>query len=258
MTADHPALALTGVSVSYSSDTVSAPVLSDITLEVPHGEIVAIVGQSGSGKSTLLRTIAGLHTPHQGDVTIDGVPVSGPPHSLGFVVQDYSASLFPWLTVQGNILLAMNTLSLTRREKKALISEQLAALGLAGAERRYPWQLSGGMAQRVAIARAVIGRPRLLLMDEPFASVDAHTRLDLEDLTLEVVAREHTTLVVVTHDIDEALYLADRVLVIGGQHGTILLDQEVLFDRPRAHVTTRALPEFQELRTKIYRLIGAG
>src|SRR5262245_19846580 len=186
-----------------------AVLLDGISFRVEAGELVCLVGPSGSGKSTLLRAIAGLLQPSRGSVRLFDKPVHAVPHGLGVVFQDYGRSLFPWLTVAGNVAFPLGSSSLGRGLARAgvhgRVGESLAWGGHAPSARAYPWQLSGGMQQRVAIARALAYRPALLLMDEPFASVDAHTRAELEDLLLQLRARHEMTVLLVTHDIDESV-----------------------------------------------------
>ncbi|NUO44978.1 MAG: ABC transporter ATP-binding protein, partial [Streptomyces sp.] len=194
-------LHLDGVGQSYGDH----PVLHDLTLTVPDGQLLCVVGPSGCGKSTLLRTVAGLLPARDGEVTLDDTPVTGVPDRLAVVFQDYGRSLYPWLTVRDNVALPLRRQGLGRAERRTEAERILDRVGLDGTARRHPWQLSGGMQQRVAIARALVCRPKLLLMDEPFGSLDAQTREDLEDLLLEVHRTDGTTIVFVTHDIDESV-----------------------------------------------------
>ncbi|MEU6253657.1 ABC transporter ATP-binding protein [Streptomyces sp. NPDC047043] len=231
-------------------------VLHDITLTVPDGQLLCVVGPSGCGKSTLLRTVAGLRPAHEGTVTVDGAPVTGVPDRLGVVFQDYGRSLFPWLTVRDNVALPLRRRGLPRAGRRAEAERILERVGLDGAGRRHPWQLSGGMQQRVAIARALVHRPSLLLMDEPFGSLDAQTREDLEDLLLEVHRTEGTTIVFVTHDIDESVYVGDRVVVLSpGPASHVVLDLPVGLPGKREQIATRGLPEFVALRTEVGRAV---
>ena len=182
----------------------SVEALADVSFSVQPGELVCVVGPSGCGKTTLLKCISGLLEPTAGHVEL-----ASPKDKMALVFQEYSRSLFPWMTVRQNV-----AFPLRRNKKSPLVTETLAAVGLEGAMDRYPWQLSGGMQQRVAIARALAYEPSMLLMDEPFASVDAQTRADLEDLVMEVRQRYDSTIVFVTHDIDESVYLSDRIVVL--------------------------------------------
>jgi len=229
------------------------PALCKVSFTVAEGELVCIVGPSGCGKSTLLRTIAGLQRPTTGEVWLNGQLVDGVPADLAVVFQDYSRSLFPWLSVLGNVQFPLRALAKAQRRERA--QEALDAVGLAKTAHKYPWQLSGGMQQRVAIARALAYRPALMLMDEPFASVDAQTRAELEDLLL-VVRREHgTTVLLVTHDIDESVYLGDRVLVLSSAPGTVVADLTVDLPPERDQITTRESEAFVHLRAETARLL---
>jgi NitT/TauT family transport system ATP-binding protein len=229
------------------------PALHKVHFSVAERELVCIVGPSGCGKSTLLRVIAGLRRPSTGEVWLHGRQVAGVPPELAVVFQDYSRSLFPWLTVLGNVQFPLRRLP--RAARRARAEEALASVGLAGTSHKYPWQLSGGMQQRVAIARALAYRPALMLMDEPFASVDAQTRAELEDLLL-VVRREHgTTVLLVTHDIDESVYLGDRVLVLSSAPGTVVADLTVDLPPDRDQITTRESEAFVHLRAETARLL---
>ncbi|MFF4500814.1 ABC transporter ATP-binding protein [Streptomyces sp. NPDC001401] len=234
-------------------------VLHDITLTVPDGQLLCVVGPSGCGKSTLLRTVAGLQPAREGTVTVDGTPVTGVPDRLAVVFQDYGRSLFPWLTARDNVALPLRRRGLPRSERRAQAEHILERVGLDGAGRRHPWQLSGGMQQRVAIARALVCRPTLLLMDEPFGSLDAQTREDLEDLLLEVHRTDGATIVFVTHDIDESVYVGDRVVVLSPAPAShIVLDLPVELPGKRDQITTRGLPEFVALRAEVGRAVRGG
>lgn len=222
---------------------------------VPEGTFMSIVGPSGCGKTTMLRCLSGLMPPTRGTVHLADEPVTGVPRDLALVFQDYSRSLFPWRTVAGNIAFVLPRKEYSAEERKQRITESLEAVGLAEHATKFPWQLSGGMQQRVAIARALAYRPKILLMDEPFASVDAQTRADLEDLMLDVQQQFGMTILFVTHDIDESVYLADQVLVLSKSPSTIVASIDVDLPRPRDQVTTRQLEEFVQLRSDIARMI---
>lgn len=234
------------------------PVLHDVSFSVAGGELVTIVGPSGTGKSTLLRCIAGLLRPTTGTASVLGRPVDGIPAGLAMVFQDYSRSLFPWMRVGRNVGFPLRAAGVPRAQRRERVAESLAAVGLDGAEQKYPWQLSGGMQQRVAIARALACRPEVLLMDEPFASVDAQTRSDLEDLTLDVRACFGMTILVVTHDIDESVYLSDRIVVLSKPPATVREQIEVDLPVPRDQLVTRSEPRFVALRTEVAAHIRAG
>ncbi|GGD36846.1 ABC transporter [Microbacterium faecale] len=221
---------------------------------VPEGAFISIVGPSGCGKTTMLRCLSGLMEPTRGEVLLAGEPVDGVPRDLALVFQDYSRSLFPWRTVASNIAFVLPR-DMQKADRRERVDETLAAVGLGGSADKYPWQLSGGMQQRVAIARALAYRPRILLMDEPFASVDAQTRAELEDLMLDVREKFGMTILFVTHDIDESVYLADQVLVLSKSPSTIVATVDVDLPRPRDQVTTRADDAFVRLRSDIARMI---
>jgi NitT/TauT family transport system ATP-binding protein len=244
-----------GLGHTYGSGKTAHAALKDISVSVDEGEIVCLVGPSGCGKSTMLRAIAGLLRPTKGEARLHGQKIDGVPDELAVVFQDYSRSLFPWLSVQRNVEFPLRGRSLSRAQRRQRAEEALSAVGLVGARRKYPWQLSGGMQQRVAIARALAYQPSLMLMDEPFASVDAQTRGELEDLVLQVRERFGTTVLLVTHDIDESVYLGDRVLVLS-QPPTVVLDTlTVNLGRDRDQITTRASEGFVTLRSEVARLL---
>ena len=214
-----------------------------------------MVGPSGCGKTTLLKCVAGLLNPGSGEVLLRGSKVTSPPEEMALVFQEYGRSLMPWSSVWNNVLLPLRHKKLAAKERKKLVEEALAAVGLTRFSHHYPWQLSGGMQQRVAIARALAYQPSILLMDEPFASVDAQTRGDLEDLILQVREEFAVTILFVTHDIDESVYLSDRVVVL--THAPTEVKEIIAVDLPfpRDQISTKELPEFAHLRGHVYRLI---
>jgi NitT/TauT family transport system ATP-binding protein len=226
--------------------------LKDVSFSVEAGEFVCVVGPSGCGKTTLLRCIGGLLAPTAGEIRVGGAPVSGPPDGLAVVFQEYGRSLFPWLRVTENVELPLRGKGLGRSESTALVRQALDAVGLADAATAWPWQLSGGMQQRVAIARALAFQPRVLLMDEPFAAVDAQTRADLEDLVRSVWRAFGVTLLFVTHDIDEAVYLGQRVIVLSASPTVVLEDLGIDLPADRDQLSTRSDPRFVELRAHVY------
>jgi NitT/TauT family transport system ATP-binding protein len=244
-------LTVEGLSKTYGEMVA----ISRLDFTVEAGEFVCIVGPSGCGKTTLLKCVAGLLAASTGRVMLHGHEVVEPPRQMALVFQDYSRSLLPWMSVQANVALPLHRRNLTRDEQRTLVGDALGSVGLEGFERHYPWQLSGGMQQRVAMARALAYQPEILLMDEPFASVDAQTRSDLEDLLLSVWRRLKVTVLFVTHDIDESVYLADRVVVLGPRPTRVDEILAVGLPRPRDQVTTKELPEFAHLRAHIYTAI---
>jgi NitT/TauT family transport system ATP-binding protein len=246
-----PMLDVAGLGHAYgSSDAVR-----DVSFAVEPGELVCIVGPSGCGKSTLLRCVAGLLPPTRGTVLLHGDRVSGVPADLAVVFQDYSRSLLPWRTVAGNVEFPLRDRGLSTVERRSRVEEALAWVGLSAAAAKHPAELSGGMQQRACIARALAYRPALMLMDEPFASVDAQTRADLEDLVLKVRAEAGMTVLVVTHDIDGSVYLADRVLVLSPSPATVVETLKVDLPSPRDQITTRGSDSFVRLRTETARLV---
>jgi NitT/TauT family transport system ATP-binding protein len=250
----RPLLEVSGLGHRYGQRGAPS-VIDGLSFAVRPAELVCIVGPSGCGKTTLLRCAAGLLAPSDGTVALEGERVGGVPDDIAMVFQDYSRSLFPWLRVGRNVDFPLARRSLGKRERAERVRESLAAVGLEEVADRYPWQLSGGMQQRVAIARALAYRPRLLLMDEPFASVDAQTRADLEDLVLEVRDRFQMTVLFVTHDIDESVYLGDRVLVLSRSPATLLAEIPVPLPHPRDQIATKELDAFVKLRAEVGRLI---
>ncbi|MFD6565751.1 ABC transporter ATP-binding protein [Micromonospora profundi] len=236
----------------YESTTGDVEAIGDISFTMDAGQLVCIVGPSGCGKTTLLKCLAGLLRPTSGVVEMDGSPVTGPSPAMAVVFQEYGRSLYPWLTVRGNVELPLRHKKLSRTQRNQLVADALDAVGLAHAARSHPWQLSGGMQQRVAIARALAYQPEILIMDEPFAAVDAQTRADLEDLVRELHTSREISVLFVTHDIDESVYLGQRVLVLSKSPTWIQEDLEVDLPPERDQITTRALPRFTQLRTHVY------
>lgn len=242
--------------VYTTGNNESKVAVKDVSFEVEKGEFVCIVGPSGGGKTTLLRILTGLMPPTSGGAFFEGTAINAVPDRVSVVFQDYSRSLFPWLRVIKNVELPLKVKGVPRAERAARAKEVIEAVDLAGAENRYPWQLSGGMQQRVAIARSLVYRPDLLLMDEPFASVDAQTRFELEDVILRVRDEFDVTVVLITHDIDEAVYLSDRVVVLSNAPSTVREIVEVPLPRPRDNIKTRNDPRFADLRTKLLGLVS--
>jgi NitT/TauT family transport system ATP-binding protein len=249
------ALDIRGLAKTYDGHGHTVEAVRDLTFSVGKGELVCVVGPSGAGKTTLLRCVAGLLPVSGGAVTLDGTAVTGPPPGMAVVFQDYGRSLFPWLTVRGNIELPLKEKGLSRPARRDRIAAALAAVGLADSAGAHPWQLSGGMQQRVAIARAVAYEPSVLLMDEPFAAVDAQTRAELEDLVRGLWRELGVTVLFVTHDIDEAVYLGQRVLVLSHRPTVVMEDVTVDLPDERDQLTTRASARFGELRTHVHELV---
>jgi NitT/TauT family transport system ATP-binding protein len=250
-------LDVTGLKKVYDADGRAVEAVRDLTFRLEAGELVCLVGPSGCGKTTLLKCIGGLMAPTAGTVSLAGARVSGPPKDMAVVFQEYGRSLFPWMTVRQNVELPLKEKKLPAARRRELVDEALAAVGLTEAATRYPWQLSGGMQQRVAIARAVAYEPKVLLMDEPFAAVDAQTRADLEDLIRSIWHKFGVTILFVTHDIDEAVYLGQRVIVLSNSPTVVQDDLTVDLPDARDQLTTRSDPRFTELRAKVWAEIQA-
>jgi NitT/TauT family transport system ATP-binding protein len=248
-------LEINGLAKTYGTGATATHAVGNVSFSIEEGEFVCVVGPSGCGKTTLLKCIGGLLRPSGGEVLLYGSPVTGPPERMALVFQEYSRSLMPWMSVRSNVLLPLRHKRLAKHERNSLVEDALGAVGLVGFMDRYPWQLSGGMQQRVAIARALAYQPSILLMDEPFASVDAQTRSDLEDLVLQVRHEFGITILFVTHDIDESVYLSDRVVVLTHSPTEVKEEISVPLPRPRDQIATKATPEFARLRAHVYRLI---
>ena len=230
--------------------------LGDVTFRVEAGQFVSVVGPSGCGKSTLLQCLAGLLRPTSGQVLFDGREVTGPPEGLILLFQEYHRSLMAWRSVLGNVRFALEGRGGSRGELDAEARRYLELVGLGGFERHHPWELSGGMQQRVAIARALARKPDVLLMDEPFGSLDALTRIELEDTLLGLWGTLGTTILFVTHDIEEAVYLSDRVYVLSRRPARVIEEIDVVMERPRHQLTTREDARFIKHRHRIFELIS--
>ncbi len=248
-------LEIKNLSKTYGTGATATHAVGNVSFSIEEGEFVCVVGPSGCGKTTLLKCIAGLLRPSAGEVLLRGDRVTGPPEQMALVFQEYSRSLMPWMSVRNNVLLPLRHKKLSRAERRSLVEDALRAVGLVGFMDRYPWQLSGGMQQRVAIARALAYQPQILLMDEPFASVDAQTRGDLEDLVLQVRDEFGITILFVTHDIDESVYLSDRVVALTHAPTEVKEVIPVALPKPRDQIATKELAEFARLRAHVYRLI---
>ena len=245
----QPYLALSGIAKTFGSGEQQTQALGGIELDVREGEFLAIVGPSGCGKSTLLQIAAGLARPTQGSVRFHGEEVTAPPPGIVYLFQQYGKSLFPWRTVIDNVAFAVeHRPGMGRAAAREHSRRYLDMVGLGEVAHRYPAQLSGGMQQRVTIARALAAEPRVLLMDEPFSSVDALTRLELHAMVQDLWQKHGFTAVLVTHDVDEAVFLADRIAVLSARPSRVLRVFETALPRPRDRIATPELPGYLELR----------
>ena len=252
--ADRPTLSISNLSVRFGARTI----LGSVTLDVHQGEFLCIVGSSGSGKTTLLRVLAGLVRADEGDVLFDGETVSAPSRDRAIIFQDYSKALLPWRTVRGNVALSLEARGVSAGEQGPIIDELLDRMGLARAKEQFPSQLSGGMQQRVQIARCLAQNPKMLLMDEPFGALDAMTRQTLQDEILQLVADKRITTVFITHDLEEAIYLGDRVLVLGGSPAGVVTSLDIDLPRPRNQLTTREDHRFLAYRHRLFETLAHG
>jgi len=228
------------------------PILEDISFSVGRGEFACVIGASGCGKTTLLRLLAGLLTPTSGTVRVGGEPVTTPSREVAVVFQDYSRALLPWRTATGNVSLALEAMDVPAAERPQRIAPLLAKVGLTDHAEKYPTQLSGGMQQRLQIARSLAQDPSVLLMDEPFGALDAMTRQSLQDEVLRIASERQATVLFVTHDLEEALYLGDRVIALYSNPGRIARMVEIPLPRPRSQLATREHPEFLRLRRELF------
>jgi NitT/TauT family transport system ATP-binding protein len=242
-----------GKTYGEGEDAVEA--IADIGLDVGENEFVCIVGPSGCGKTTLLKCMSGLLAPTSGEISLHDERIDGPPEKMALVFQEYGRSLYPWMSVRQNVAFPLRRKKLGKQEASRLVERAVESVDLTGFLDRYPWELSGGMQQRVAIARALAYQPEILLMDEPFASVDAQTRADLEDLILDVRRQYGVTVVFVTHDIDESVYLGDRIVVLTPSPTKVLETLDVDLPAERDQLETKEQPEFARLRAHVYRSI---
>jgi NitT/TauT family transport system ATP-binding protein len=245
-------LGVRGLRKAFSAAGATTVALNGVDLDVEAGSFVSIVGPSGCGKSTLLQIMAGLTSATSGDVFHKQRRLQEPPPDVVYVFQQYTRSLFPWKTVEGNVAFGLeNKGSLSRAEVASRTHEMIGLVKLTGFERHYPWQLSGGMQQRVAIARALACRPSVLLMDEPFSAVDALTRVGLQELLRSLWREMDLTVVFVTHDVDEGIYLSTRVVALTRSPGTIAIDLPVELPDSRDQIATRALPAYLSYRARL-------
>lgn len=244
-------LEVRNLGVTYVNGEKRNDIIANLEFEVGRGEFICVVGPSGVGKTTLIRCIAGLQQPTDGRVILRGETVTEPRPGVAFVSQDYSRSLMPWLRVRDNVILPLQGKGVAKAEMRKRCEDALEAVGLTQAAGHYPWELSGGMQQRVSIARALAYSPELLIMDEPFASVDAQTRAELEDLVIRLQHTSGLTTVLITHDIDTAAYMADRVLVLGGKPASLIDTVTTGLGRHRDQLTTKSSTSFLETRSRV-------
>ncbi len=232
-------------------------ILDGIDIAIAPGSFVCVVGPSGCGKTTLLRLIAGLVTPSEGEVLIDGLRVRAPRRDVAVVFQDYGRALLPWRTAEGNVSLALEAMGVPTRARAARIRDLLGRVGLAAHADKFPAQMSGGMQQRLQIARCLAQEPSVLLMDEPFGALDAMTRQTLQDEVLALVAERGATVFFVTHDLEEAAYLGDRVIGLLPRPGRVAQEFTVDLPRPRDQLATRETPHFLRLRRALFDFMRA-
>ncbi len=252
MSASSSFLKVDGIRKAYAAPGGTTTALNGVSLEIDRCSFVSIIGPSGCGKSTLLQIMAGLVTPTSGEVLVDGRVVKGPPPNALYVFQQYTRSLFPWKSVQANVAFGLeNRERLSRREIERQTSDIIKLVRLEGFENHYPWQLSGGMQQRVAIARALVCKPAILLMDEPFSAVDALTRVGLQELVRSLWRELGLTIIFVTHDVDEGVYLSTRVVALTRSPGTVAIDLPIDLPSPRDQIKTRALPKYLDYRAQL-------
>ena len=250
---ERPQIAFTDVSLTLGGKTI----VENINLDVKPGEFLCIIGASGCGKTTALRLAAALYQPTSGTVTFDGEAMQVPRRDIAIVFQDYGKALLPWRTAACNVSLALETIGVASSQRASRIEELLKKVGLPGHAGKYPAEMSGGMQQRLQIARCLAQEPKALLMDEPFGALDAMTRQGLQDEVLSLVAASGATVIFVTHDLEEAIYLGDRVIGLLPHPGRIGIELKIDLPRPRDQLTTRENPEFLRLRRELFDFIKA-
>ena len=250
MSVEKGTLEIKNLSKSFIVDNNPLPILNNINIKFPAGAFISIIGGSGCGKTTLLRIMLGLDTNYEGEALMDGERIEGPGSNRGIVFQDHR--LLPWLTVEENVAFGLDKLN--RKAKKLVVDEHIKLVGLSGFESAYPSQLSGGMAQRVAIARALANKPEILLLDEPLGSLDALTRIHMQKELERLWLLEKITMIMVTHDVDEAIYLSDTVVIMSSRPGVIKKIIDVPSSRPR----DRASSEFMQIKAEILKEFHLG
>jgi NitT/TauT family transport system ATP-binding protein len=251
--AARPQIAFSKVTLNLGGKAI----VENISLDVRPGEFLCIIGASGCGKTTALRLAAGLYQPTSGTVAFDGEPMLMPRRDIAIVFQDYGKALLPWRTAAGNVSLALEASGLAASERAARIDELLKKVGLPNHAGKYPAEMSGGMQQRLQIARCLAQEPKALLMDEPFGALDAMTRQGLQDEVLSLARASDATVIFVTHDLEEAIYLGDRVIGLLPHPGRIGIELTIDLPRPRDQLTTRENPEFLRLRRELFDFIKA-
>jgi ABC-type nitrate/sulfonate/bicarbonate transport system ATPase subunit len=247
---DRGALSLRGIGKSYDVDGRHLTVLEDVNLQIEPGEFVTLVGLSGCGKSTILRLVVGLDDDYDGDILLDGIPIEGPGLERSIVFQEHR--LLPWLTVEQNVALGLDATDIPKKDRARLVQEHIELVGLAGFERAYPQQLSGGMAQRVAIARGLVNQPEVLLLDEPLGALDSLTRAYLQQELLRIWRQQRVTMLMVTHDVEEAVFLSDKIVVLGQRPAQIRAVIPVNLPYPRDRVD----PAFAAIRQAVLKELG--
>ncbi len=249
------ALEIRNVCLTFPSLAGARTILDDVSFDVRDGETLCLVGPSGCGKTTILRLLAGLLSPSSGEIRFEGASVVGPSCERAIVFQDYTNALLPWRTVAGNVALSLEARKVKREEQPDIVVGLLKKMGLQRAAHQYPSQLSGGMQQRVQIARCLAQQPKIMLMDEPFGALDAMTRQALQDELLQLAAEQRMTVVFITHDLEEAIYLGDRVFVLGTNPGRIIETVDVDLPRPRSQLETREDRRFLAHRHHLFGLL---
>jgi len=236
----------------YSKEIVTA--VGDVAASIPEGQFVSLIGPSGCGKTTVLNIVAGFLQPSGGEVRVDGSAVAGPGPDRGVVFQDFA--LFPWMTVESNIAFGLKMRGVPKGERRNRAREMAGLVGLAGFEQKFPHELSGGMRQRAGVARVLATEPSIMLMDEPFASIDAQTRRVLQQEVLRIWSTQKPTVLFVTHDVEEAIFMSDRVIVLGNRPSTVQADIMIDLPRPRTWNQVQGHPEFVRLRAQLLTMLG--